>query len=177
MQYRLALHVALLGAFVLAPCTAFAQGAPSSAAASPSVARNLIHGELLGAGGLYSINYERRVARQWTVRAGFSAYNGQSDASTDDSVTLVLFPVMVNALLPGGTHNVELGAGPTMGYASATVEDLGSLTGFGVGAISANIAYRYQPPEGGVSFRAGFLPNYSGASTSVWLSLSIGYAF
>ena len=111
------------------------------------------------------------------MRAGFSAYNGQSDASTDDSVTLVLFPVMVNALLPGGTHNVELGAGPTMGYASATVEDLGSLTGFGVGAISANIAYRYQPPEGGVSFRAGFLPNYSGASTSVWLSLSIGYAF
>jgi hypothetical protein len=174
---RFALYAALLAAFLVAPDTTHAQDAPSSVSTSTPVARNLIHGELLGAGGLYSFNYERRFAQRWTARVGFSAYNGQSDAPTDDSVTLLLFPVMVNALIPGGTHNLELGAGPTFGYASATLEDFGSLTGFGVGVISANIAYRYQPPEGGLSFRAGFLPNYSGASTSVWLSLSIGYAF
>lgn len=143
----------------------------------PLVARNLIRGEVLGAGGLYSLNYERRFSLQWAVRVGFFAYNDEPKVREDDYVTLVLVPVMVNALLPGGTHNLELGAGPVLGYAGARSQDYGSLNGVGIGNFLANTAYRYQPTSGGFSFRAGILPNYSGDSVLIWPPLSLGYTF
>ncbi|NBB86662.1 MAG: hypothetical protein GVY12_10675 [Bacteroidetes bacterium] len=169
------LWAVLISTVLLFPSNAEAQTDVTTG--PPTVARNLIHGEVLGAGGLYSLNYERRFARRWALRVGFSAYSGEPEAFEDDYVTLVLVPVMVNALLPGGTHNLELGAGPVLGYAGARSQDYGSLNGVGIGNFSANIAYRYQPTSGGFSFRAGILPNYSGDTVLIWPSLSMGYTF
>ncbi len=168
--------IMLAGMLVYSPLEAQAQTRGRVATSAP-IAKNFVHGELLGSGGLYSLNYERRFAQRWTVRVGFSAYNGEPEVFEDDYVTLVLFPVMVNALIPGGNHNLELGAGPVLGYASARSQDYGSLDEFGIGNVSANIAYRYQPTSGGFSFRAGILPNYSGDSINIWPSLSVGYTF
>lgn len=161
---------------MVSPSISSAQPSDATSTETP-LARNLVYGELLGAGGLYSLNYERRFAKQWTARIGFSAYSGESELRTNDSVTLVLVPVMINVLLPGGSHNLELGAGPVFGYASARSDEFGELSGAGIGNVSANIAYRYQPVDGGFTFRAGLLPNYSGETTNLWLSLGLGYSF
>lgn len=175
-MHRITLWAALAGLFLCLTPAAHAQ--PTDAPPDrPPPARNLIHGEVLGAGGLYSLNYERRFAERWTARVGVSAYSGDADAAANESVTLVLVPVMVNVLLPGGAHNLEVGAGPVFGYASATSDEFGELNGVGVGNLSGTIGYRYQPRDGGFSFRAGLLPNFSGASANLWLSLSVGYAF
>lgn len=168
--------ITLFGILLCSPVAAHAQS-EASTAAPPLTARNLIQGELLGAGGLYSLNYERRFARRWTARVGFSALSVQPQDAADESITLVLLPVMVNGLVPGGTHNLELGAGPVFGFASVKTDEYGALDGLGVANFSANIAYRYHPPSGGFSFRAGLLPNYSGDSVNLWLAFGVGYAF
>ncbi len=63
--------------------------------------------ELVGAGGLYSFNYEYRPSEHIAMRAGMAVF------SVFDSAVWV-FPLAATALLGGRDHYLELGGGVTV---------------------------------------------------------------
>ncbi len=143
-------------------------------------AKNSLYVELLGNGGLYSLNYERNLTDDVTARLGFSYLSLSASASDDSaSVTFMSFPLMANYLLGGGNHHLELGAGATVLYASGEVESGGSRSsGDGVGvAGTATVGYRYQPRDGGFLFKVGFTPLVGSGGFLPWGGLSLGGVF
>lgn len=139
-------------------------------------ARNGAYLELLGNGGLYSLNYERLLAPALGGRVGIMTFGGEGEEG--DRVRIILAPVMANYLAGGGPHRLEVGAGPVIAYAAGTIreDDIGEVSGIGV-AATATLGYRYHPPAGGFIFRAGLTPILSSAGLSPSVGLSLGYAF
>ena len=148
-------------------------------------ARNAVYLELLGNGGLYSINYERALMDNVMARVGFSYFSigaSATDGSGQDAsakVTLMTAPVMANYLLGGGGHSFELGAGALVVYAGGEAESGGlsaSANGVGV-AGTATAGYRYQPLDGGFLFKVGFTPLVTDSGFTPWGGLSLGGTF
>jgi hypothetical protein len=145
------------------PVDAAAPQAPAPKT-EPKLAENSIFAELAGAGGIYSINYQRMVADDVGVRAGFSymsiggsvtSGNGTSSAG----VTLMTFPITASYLgVRSGKHALELGGGATLISASGTASGTGvSASGSGLGALgTAMVGYAIHPVDGaGFNFRIG----------------------
>lgn len=128
--------------------------------------KNSIFAEFGGAGIIYTLNYERRVARYAGIRVGFGYtfqdlefYSGGS-GSLNDQYRFVV-PVMLNLLPQSGAHAGELGAGLAIRYEyekdvayagendNVTLERVFDAYGTGL------IGYRYQPPTSGFHLRAG----------------------
>lgn len=63
--------------------------------------------ELVGAGGLYSFNYEYRPSEHVALRAGMGVFSGLGSA-------FWVFPLAVTALVGGRDHYLELGGGVTV---------------------------------------------------------------
>jgi hypothetical protein len=161
--------------------------APAQTPNDRAPARNSVYLELLGNGGPYSVNFERRVSERIALRAGFASWSG---ISIFPERSLTAFPVLASFLPGSRDHRAEVGAGVLVGrqtvrhggffgstYESSTVVNL-----------TATLGYRYQRPAGRFVFRAGFTPFYSlsprdearaypdkGLSPSV--GVSFGYAF
>ncbi|MGE0321699.1 MAG: hypothetical protein AB7S68_05310 [Polyangiaceae bacterium] len=152
-------------------------GTDEAEAPSTRSAKNSLYIELLGNGGLYSLNYERNLTDDVAARVGFS-YISLSASAGDDSanVTFMSFPLMANYLLGGGNHHLELGAGATVLYASGEAETGGSRSsGEGVGvAGTATVGYRYQPRDGGFLFKVGFTPLVGSGGFLPWGGISFG---
>src|SRR5688572_11103749 len=140
--------------------------APQMAAprAEPKLAPNSIYAEGLGAGLAYSLNYERLVADEVAVRAGFSYMSFGASVSSGGqtssaSATFMTFPITASYLgVRSGKHALELGGGATMMSASGTASGIGvSSSGSGFGALgTAMVGYRIHPLEGaGFNFRVG----------------------
>jgi hypothetical protein len=137
------------------------------AAEAQRTAHNAIFLELLGNGLIYSVNYERIFDEpEIGIRAGLSfislgASAGAGDTSASSKVTLMTFPVLANYYGVGSkNHKLQLGAGVTFLYASATAGEkssVGSFSGF-VPAPTLAIGYRYLPEKGGFNFFVGFTP-------------------
>ena len=175
----------LLAAALLAPATALAQQLPVSAGESLG-ARNAIYVELFGNGGVASINFERAIAPQLKLRAGWGEWS--TEESTDFNATrkkFNVFPIMLQNVRGQGTHHLELGLGVMLGRRS---EEYGTTTGTAtktttLGDVEGLIGYRRQRPTGGFVFRAGLTPEYAFAgdypSKGAFLSagLSFGWAF
>jgi hypothetical protein len=131
----------------------------------PKLAENSIFIEGLGAGGLYSLNYERMVADEVAVRAGFSylsigmSASGSNGQTSGASATLMTFPLTASYLgVRSGKHALELGGGATLISASGTASGTGvSASGSGFGALgTAMVGYAIHPVEGaGFNFRIG----------------------
>ncbi|GAC1649588.1 MAG: hypothetical protein NVS4B3_06920 [Gemmatimonadaceae bacterium] len=120
-------------------------------AVAPDIAKNAAYFEFLGNGGLYSVNYERRVARAVAIRIGgaqFSSDGFLGGATTDITSGLV----MVNALSGAGGHKLELGVGIMAGRISSPPTKEG-----GFANITGVVGYRYDPARGTV-FRVGVTP-------------------
>lgn len=153
----------------------------AAAAATPArTAHNAVYIELLGNGVLYSMNYDRMVTDDISVRVGLM-YLSVSASSGDASAkaSLAFIPVVGNYLLGKGDHKFELGLGALLVYASAssgTSDDFVSGSGGGVGG-TAVIGYRYAPHDGGFVFRGGFTPVFGQGGFLPWFGLSLGYAF
>jgi hypothetical protein len=124
-------------------------------------ARNAVYLELLGNGGLYSVNFERILNDTLALRVGFATWNSPAifyDGTPPDRFTTV--PVTVSYLLGGGERKLELGGGVTFGRetrdrfsSDKKSSSFSNLTGV--------IGYRSQPPGRGYLFRAGVTPFYS----------------
>jgi hypothetical protein len=140
-------------ALLASPCLAQADATPA--------ARNGVYLELLGNGGLYSVNYERMFNDHLTGRIGYSAWNSPAlffgGSGPDRYHTL---PVTVSYLLGGGERKLELGGGVTLGRGT---EDRFSdeKRNFSFTTLTGIIGYRSHPPGGGYLFRAGVTPFYS----------------
>jgi hypothetical protein len=126
----------------------------------PKLAPNTIYAEGLGAGGVYSLNYERLVIDDLAVRAGFSYISmSLSAGSSSASASLLTIPITASYIgVRSGKHALELGGGATLTSASAAGRTLGSsASSSGLGAFgSAMVGYRIHPLEGaGFNFRIG----------------------
>jgi hypothetical protein len=128
--------------------------------AGPTRAPNSINAEGLGAGLVYSFNYERLVLEDLGVRGGisymsFSASVGTSSASS----TFMTFPIEVSYLGVGSAHHMlELGGGMSLLYASGSASGVGySSSGSGMGFLpNLMIGYRLHPVDGaGFQLRVG----------------------
>lgn len=157
-----------------------AQGA--EAAGEPG-ARDAVYFELGGNAALYSLNYERRLGDRTAARAGlmFVAVEASNEGTGERaSVNLALLPLMLNGLIGDGSGRLELGIGPLFGFAGGNATDVEGavidFSGAGLAGITSTIGYRYHPPDGGLIFRGGLVPFYSGGP-QLWAGLSLGYAF
>lgn len=166
---------------------------------APVRAANTIYAEGLGAGFLYSINYERLVTEDIGVRAGFSyisvgasaTSNGQTVA--ESKATLTTIPITVSYLGVGSKHNMlELGGGASLSFASGSASSVGrSASGSGMAVLpDLMIGYRLHPVDGaGFNFRVGAMAFFGkglGFSDSrdpdafgvlPWFYLSLGASF
>jgi hypothetical protein len=163
---------------------------PSPAADAPPAetpadrGRNLIFVELGGNGILYTVNYDRGLTEDFSVRVGIGHLEeGANPISTGPaeiaSQAATTIPAMVSYTHGRNSHRLELGAGvtvirtagaPPMGRQPAVPADL-SVMG------TAVIGYRYVPREGGFTYRAGLTPMFSRGGVLPWAGLSFGYLF
>jgi hypothetical protein len=147
-------------------------------------ARNAAYVELLGNGGPYSLNFERRIAWTTSIRVGFAKWTESDPLRTGAETRFMTFPVLLNVFRRRGSHHLELGGGVLLGnqrQAASLLEkptsNLFSLTGVA--------GYRYQKRGPGLMFRAGITPFYSFDEDSAYpedgfvpsVGVSFGYAF
>lgn len=147
-----------------------------------SFKRNTVYAELLGAGGLASVNFDYRLGKN---PEGFGLRTGIGYFQWNNSSTVTL-PIIANYLLGKNGKYLDLGIGARLGYETMVDKEPNSPDqifeeGFRIGAPILNIGYRYQPIEGGFNFRIGFSPyiNFSqGMPDFFWMPhLSLGYTF
>src|SRR5689334_9560297 len=124
------------------PVDAAAPQAAPPVRTEPKFAENTIYAEGLGAGLVYSLNYERMVAESVGVRAGFSYMSFGASATVGNetssaSATFMTFPITASYLgIRSGKHALELGGGATLISASGTASGVGvSSSGSGFGAL------------------------------------------
>ena len=153
-------------------------------------AKNAFFLDLFGIGGIFGINYERRIFRYKQFAMGiqtgiswYELYDFNNRFNPD-----LIFPFSFNAYY-GYIHHLEVGAGPTLSLmvkAHPTkftpARDLLVNGHFTVG-------YRYQKPDGGFLFRIGYTPVFQVFRISHtlfysekrtlrhWGSVSVGYSF
>jgi hypothetical protein len=149
------------------------------------VCRNSIYVELLGHGGLYSVNYDYRIGDKISLRAGISIWSMSMDMILFqlNDVKFRSFPLMVNYLIGERSHRFELGVGVMPTYISTgpgtffyimNTSPSGHET---ILPVIATVGYRYQSEKGGPVFRAGATPLLSSGGAAVSFGISIGYGF
>ena len=148
--------------------------------------RNNAYLELLGNGGLFSINYERIVVENFALRLGFGAFeSGTLFGEGDNSIVTV--PILGNFLIGKNKSKFEVGAGFLFGRKKFTSTlNSNDNTTSSIMDLTGVIGYRYQPSTAGFMFRVGLTPFYAlkggddaYPSSGLFLSggLSLGYSF
>jgi hypothetical protein len=139
---------------------------PEYVAASDQRAENSIYGEALGAGLVYSVNYERLVIQDLAVRVGLSYMSFSSTASsgsstTSSSATYMTFPIEISYLGIGNAHHIfEVGGGLSLLYANGSASGLGyESSGSGMGYLgNVLFGYRLHPVgHAGFHLRVGMM--------------------
>ena len=151
----LPLCATLLLVVAASPADAQETGLPAS--------KNGVYLELLGNGGLYSLNYERAVTGPVRVRAGAAAWTAESVWS-EAKTRFRTFPMMLQIVPGSGAHHLEAGVGVLLGRRSPE-SDVGQSGGF-VSLIGL-FGYRYEPPGRRIVVRAGFTPFYGYGDSSI----------
>lgn len=123
-------------------------------------APNSVYAEGLGAGLVYSFNYERLVVEDLGVRGGISYMSFSANAGSDSaSATFITVPVTASYLGVGSKRNMlEIGGGMTFAYAGGSASGVGySSSGSGLTVLpDVLIGYRLHPVDGaGFQFRVG----------------------
>lgn len=158
---------------------------------------NTVYAEVLGSARLYSINYDRILGDVWAFRVGASfvpssVNNGFGQYRFSDFTVPLTVSYLIN--LGNGAHNIEIGVGaaPTFGLASfegklSNGQTFESYTrGYTTTRCTAIAGYRFQPRDGGVTFRAVLTPSIlfvPGVSPPLappevlYGGISIGYTF
>jgi hypothetical protein len=148
------------------------------AQSSQSVPRNLLGGELLGRGGLYSINYERLLTNRIGAGGGISllSLSGGGLFSASGSTTTVILPTYVSWTPVGRTHSPYLSGGFTL-LTSRTREFFLGNTESNVGAFGTLTAgYQYRS-ESGIVIRP-FVSHISIDEDNFWWpGITLGVSF
>ena len=138
--------------------------ATATPAAAQVRARNSVYAELLGNGGLYSINYDRRLGGGGaSIRVGAASFQAQGGflvSVPDERHRFLLAPVLLNVLTGAGTHHLELGGGVIVGSEQVTRARSGQSERFTLLSATGTLGYRRQPADGGFVFRIGLTPIY-----------------
>jgi hypothetical protein len=162
---------------------------PARIAGAQRAGATSVYLELLGNGGLYSVNLDRRLgAGGMTVRAGIASWtsDGGLFAGVGERQRFLTVPLMLNALTGTGTHHVELGGGVLLGSQTVTPPFGGPTTRSSIVTATSTLGYRRQPPGRGWVFRAGLTPMFGFGSEEqaypdrgffVSAGVSAGYAF
>ena len=170
-----------LAAVCLSLISFAARADPDYPAYAPEVrtARNTLYFELLGAGVIYSINYERFFNNDLNGRVGmmYLSANSSDNSGSSASAGLLIVPLTVSYMgFRKGPHGFELGAGIDIAYASASASSGGS-TSFDSGSNilgTAIMGYRYAPLDGGFNFRAAFTPLFGKGGFLPWFGIAVG---
>jgi hypothetical protein len=168
--------VCLLANFLYTTSSAQTQATPTPADSAKITRPQTLFVELLGPGVTFSANYDTRFFKKHDglgIRIGIGYF-------VDEDLTLTTFPVQINYLLGKKGKFFEIGAGAT--YASLKDKNGGNTTVLSFGDASTVIGsltfgYRYQPVDGGFSFRGSFNPLFNSRSFVPYLGLSFGYTF
>jgi hypothetical protein len=129
---------------------------PSRSSGTPSelADRNALYLELLGNGGLYSVNYERRMKDRIALRVGVGTWDSTdllSDSQKDERI--LAFPMTVS-LIRGGRHGgFEVGGGLLTGRETS---DLGSSRN--ILALTGIVGYRRSPADSQSVLRISLTP-------------------
>lgn len=125
---------------------------------------NIVFGEAGGNGLLLSINYERFLTHNLSVRTGFGT----------GLLFLINVPLMINYYV-GDIRKLELGAGII--YIDYLPADLMDETGPIV--LTFTIGHSFHPLNGGFILRFSFTPMYSFQIQKFipWGGISVGYKF
>jgi hypothetical protein len=140
-------------------------------------AKNALYVEGGGAGGIYSVNYDRMLVENVGFRIGVGYTDIVSGSFQASSVNI---PVTVNGLWGSLLHKFELSAGPTIVLTPSGKQALEPFNGAPIGG-SAYAGYRFQHPDGGLMLRVGALALFGAGQGGIpvwpWGAISIGYAF
>jgi hypothetical protein len=124
---------------------------------------NAVYFELLGNGGVFSINYERAVTPSLRLRVGAASWTAQgfwSDAET----RFETFPLMLHVVPGRGAHRFEVAIGILAGHRGRQ-DDTGESGAFV--SLTGLIGYRYEPPARRFVFRAGVAPFYGFGDSAI----------
>ncbi len=131
--------------------------AAPAVSAQPSAvgAPNGVYLELLGNGGLYSVNYDRKLTDRVSIRLGVGAWT--SESFFGGKTTLRTVPLTVNVLGGRGNHRLEAAAGVLVGSRTRGSVYSSSSETSGFLSLTGTLGYRYQRQRGFL-FRTGFTP-------------------
>jgi hypothetical protein len=113
-------------------------------------AKNAFYFELAGNALFVSLNYERFIQKNMSIRVGYG-----SAAIYHHAV-----PVMFNFFV-GENHRLELGAGVVFLFEREPFIRGYIFNDENLTLLSGTFGYRYQPVDGGFVFRAGLNPSYA----------------
>ena len=141
--------------------------------------KNAFYFELFGNGGLYSINYERNILRNFYCRIGFATWQvNDLFSSNPEPGRITTVPLIVSYLSGYKKHHFEIGGGLLFGNEK---DYMGSAPIFN---LTGYLGYRYQSfINKGLLIRIGLAPFLSLNETNYpdryFLSpgLSLGYHF
>jgi hypothetical protein len=129
---------------------------------------NSIQLELLGAGGVYSLNYERFILSgrrlKTTAQVGLSVWGNKEWKG-------ISFPIAINEQISFGCHHIEIGVGTSPNYVNNKVH--GKSWDY---YLTSRFGYRYQLHDHKFIFRAGYTPLLYPVFMH-WAGISFGYAF
>ncbi len=167
--YRFVLLFA--GLFVWLGCTNVLYAQTDDAMTDKLQTKNSLYLELGGNALVYSINYDRVLTDAFSARIGIGFYSLDDDFG--DTASLTGIPITAHYLLGKGNSRLELGAGLVVLTGKA---DLGGVSTSDATVLGTGVfAYRFQKPDGGVFFKAGFTPLFQGGTFIPWFGISIGY--
>jgi len=170
-KLRLISTIVLLAALGSARAYADQQTSPSSSPVNP----NAISIELLGRGGLYSIDFDHMISNTVALGIGFSSWS----FTFIDTESVLIIPIYANFYSSPDTSRFFLTAGIDFIHASVTDSsgfgDGLSFTGSGVGAMLGG-GYEFRG-TGGFLFRAAPYLALGSGGAAVTGGLSFGYAF
>ena len=153
MKKIILLSKILFGWLILFQCNAAGQ------TQTTNFKQNQLYLELAGNGLIYSINYERFLSEDFTIRVGFGITPGLIFVEG----TFIHIPVTASYLIGSKTSKLELGLGATY-FAGEDTEIFGLDAGDqSLMFLTGIIGYRYTSPAGFV-FRVFFTPLYSSES-------------
>ena len=133
----------------------------------------------------FGVSYDTRIQPDIALGIGLSSEkrNGcliyLADATEADCRSYVT-EVPIQALwLSGGDHNLEVGGGITFAYSTGVRHEQPSIDPQFYVAIPFRFGYRYQPRDGGFSWRIAYAPSFlvNRSYNPVRFSLGVGYAF
>ncbi len=139
---------------------------------------NIIYAELLGNGLFSSLNYEREVSNNVSLRFGLGFAFSNSLSNSGSHHTTAFFPIaMCNYTFDVyGNNFIEVGGGLLISSTNFEITNDKYPQSQSVAVPTTAIGYRYSPKDGGIFFSAAF-DMFIMTGIYPWAGLGIGYRF